>query len=69
MTFYEYQFVRLLKTPFVGKNERRRLARVGRMMGRYVRDYQVKRERVFINVPPAMVRHLQMKPAEALLVR
>ncbi len=62
VTFYEYQFVRLLKTPFVGRTERRRLARVGRVMGRYVRDYQVRRERVFINVPPAMVRHLRLKP-------
>jgi phospholipid N-methyltransferase len=62
VTFYEYQFVRLLKTVFVGRNERRRLARVGRVMGRYVREYQVRRERVFINVPPATVRHLQLKP-------
>ncbi len=62
VTFYEYQFVRLIKTPFVGRLERRRLARVGRVMRQYVRDFQVRRERVFINVPPAMVRHLQLKP-------
>ena len=66
VTFYEYQFVRLIKTPFVGRMERRRLARVGRVMSRYVRDYQVRRERVFINVPPAMVRHLQLKPLPIL---
>jgi phospholipid N-methyltransferase len=62
VTFYEYQFVRLLKTPFVGHTERSRLARIGRVMRRFVRDFQVRRERVFINVPPAMVRHLQLKP-------
>jgi phospholipid N-methyltransferase len=65
VTFYEYQFVRLLKTPFVGRMERRRLARVGRVMWRYVRDFQVRRERVFINVPPATVRHLRLKPLAA----
>jgi phospholipid N-methyltransferase len=63
MTFYEYQFVRLFKSPFVGRTERRRLGGVRRVMGRYVRDFQVRRERVFINVPPAMVRHLRLKPA------
>ena len=62
LTFYEYQFVRQLKTPFVGRKERGRLARVGRVVSRYVRDYQVRRERVFINVPPALVRHLRLKP-------
>ena len=67
VTFYEYQFVRLLKSPFVGKTERRRLARVGRVMSRYVRDYQVRRERVFINVPPATVRHLRLKPLTTTL--
>jgi phospholipid N-methyltransferase len=62
MSFYEYQFVRLFKSPFVGRTERRRLGGVRRVMGRYVRDYQVRRERVFINVPPATVRHLRLKP-------
>jgi hypothetical protein len=62
VTFYEYQFVRLLKTPFVGRTERRRLARVGRVIRWWVRDYQVRRERVFVNFPPAMVRHLRLKP-------
>jgi phospholipid N-methyltransferase len=72
VTFYEYQFVRLFKSPFVGKTERRRLARVGRVMRRYVRDFQVRRERVFMNVPPATVRHLRLKPlpvAPSLVLR
>jgi hypothetical protein len=59
--------VRLFKSPFVGRTERRRLGGVRRVMGRYVRDYQVRRERVFINVPPATVRHLRLKPAPHLL--
>jgi len=66
ISFYEYQFVRLFKSPFVGRTERRRLGGVRRVMGRYVRDYQVRRERVFINVPPATVRHLRLKPAPHL---
>jgi phosphatidylethanolamine/phosphatidyl-N-methylethanolamine N-methyltransferase len=62
LTFYEYVFVRQLKTPFVDRRERRRLFRVGRVMREYIRDYQVRRERIFINVPPATVRHLRFTP-------
>src|SRR5260370_24812363 len=63
LTYYEYQFIRHIKSPFVNRRERRRLYRVGRLVGGYIRDYQIRRERIFINVPPAMVRHLRVYPA------
>ncbi len=63
LTYYEYVFIRQLKVPFVDRRERRRLFSVGRLVGGYIRDYQVRRERIFINVPPATVRHLCLKPA------
>jgi len=28
----------------------------------YIRDYQIRRERIFINVPPATVRYLRFEP-------
>jgi phosphatidylethanolamine/phosphatidyl-N-methylethanolamine N-methyltransferase len=62
LTFYEYTLVRQLKSPFVDRRERRRLFRVGRVMRGYIRDYQIRRERIFINVPPATVRYLRFKP-------
>jgi len=65
LTYYEYAWVRQLKTPFVSKREQRRLFRVGRLMRGYIRDFQVRREQIFINVPPATVRHLRFKPAPA----
>jgi len=65
LTYYEYQFIRHIKTPFVNRRERRRLYRVGRVVSEYIRDFQIRRERIFINVPPAMVRHLRLKPASA----
>jgi phospholipid N-methyltransferase len=64
LTYYEYVLVRELKTPFVDRRERRRLVRVGRLVSSYVRNYQIRRERVFVNVPPATVRHLRFRPAE-----
>jgi phospholipid N-methyltransferase len=62
LSFYEYVLVRQLKSPFVGKQERRRLFRVGRTVASYVKDYQFQREQVFANIPPATVRHLHLKP-------
>jgi phospholipid N-methyltransferase len=58
LVYFEYALVRQLKTPFVSRHERRRLFRVSRVVGRYIREHQVRRERIFINVPPAIVRQL-----------
>jgi phospholipid N-methyltransferase len=62
LTYYEYVFIRHLKTPFVNRRERRRLLSVGRLVRGYIRSFQIRRERIFINVPPATVRHLRLKP-------
>jgi phospholipid N-methyltransferase len=63
LTYYEYVWIRQLKSPFVDRRERRRLYRVGKVVGNYIRSYQVLRERVFMNLPPAVVRHLHLKPS------
>jgi phospholipid N-methyltransferase len=62
LTYYEYVLIRQLKTPFVNRRERRRLYRVGRLVGDYIQAHQVRRQRVFMNVPPAVVRTLLPKP-------
>lgn len=65
LTYYEYVFIRQLKTPFVNRRERRRLYRVGRVVNRYIGAYQVRRQKVLMNMPPAIVRHLRLKPVLA----
>jgi phospholipid N-methyltransferase len=62
LTYYEYALIRQLKTPFVNRRERRRLYCVGRVVGDYIRACQVRRQQVLMNVPPATVRHLRLKP-------
>jgi phospholipid N-methyltransferase len=62
LSYFEYVLIRQLKTPFVNRRERRRLYRVGRLVSRYIRSYQVQRQQVLMNVPPAIVRHLHLKP-------
>lgn len=62
LSFYEYALIRTFKHPFAGRQERRRLYRVGRVVSSYVRAYQFKRQQVFANIPPATVRHLAFRP-------
>jgi phospholipid N-methyltransferase len=66
LTYYEYVFIRQLKTPFSDRRERRRLYRIGRVVGQYIRTYQVRRQRVLMNMPPAVVRHLRLKPGSGV---
>jgi phospholipid N-methyltransferase len=63
LSYFEYSLIRQIKSPFVGRMERRRLYRVGRIVNGYIRSYQVRRQQVLMNVPPAIVRHLHLKPA------
>lgn len=65
LTYFEYSFIRHLKTPFANRRERRRLFRVGHIVSRYIRAFQVRRQQVLMNVPPAVVRHLRLKPEPA----
>jgi len=65
LSYYEYVFIRQLKSPFVDRRERRRLFRVGRVVGKYIRAYQVRKQSILMNVPPAVVRHLRLKPVAA----
>jgi phospholipid N-methyltransferase len=69
LTYYEYVFIRQLTSPFVNRRERRRLYRVGRLVNQYIRSFQVRRQQVFINVPPAVVRHLRFQPLRPAIQR
>ena len=65
LAYFEYLLIRQLKTPFVGREERTRLHGVGEVVEGYIRKYQVRQQHVLMNVPPATVRHLCLKPAAA----
>ncbi len=64
LSYFEYVLVRRLKMPFVSRRERRRLYRVGRVVGDYLSKHQFREDRVLANVPPAVVHHLRLRPAE-----
>jgi phospholipid N-methyltransferase len=69
LSFFEYTLIRELKSPFVGRDERKRLSGVAGIVTEYVNKYQVSCQRIFVNVPPATARHLRFRPAQLTVDR
>jgi phospholipid N-methyltransferase len=63
LSYFEYAYIRQLKTPFCKRSERRRLSQVGRIVSKYIGESQVRQQHVLRNVPPALVHHLKFKNA------
>ncbi len=63
LSYFEYLWIRTLKTPFVSRRTRRHLHVLGRFLGRRIRAYQFAQQRVLCNVPPAVARHLRFTSA------
>jgi phospholipid N-methyltransferase len=60
LSYFEYVLARQIQTPFVGRSERYRLARVGRLVRRFIRRHQTDCRHIWLNVPPAIVRYLKL---------
>ncbi len=58
LSYFEYLAIRALKMPFVEASERNRLAILTTFLEERIRRYQVAEEAVYLNVPPAVARHL-----------
>lgn len=59
LTYFEYVWIRALKTPFVQEPERRRLHALTEFLQAKLRRYQIGEEIVMLNMPPAVARHLR----------
>jgi phospholipid N-methyltransferase len=59
LTSFEYVWIRQMKMPFVSERERDRLVKLTRYLEGKIRRYQIGEEIVFLNVPPAVARHLR----------
>lgn len=62
LTYFEYLLIRELKSLATGPRERRRLRKVGLVTGSYLEKYEIRRDAVMLNIPPAIVHHLR-KPS------
>ena len=59
LTSFEYVWIRAMKMPFVGASERERLQKLTVFLEDKIRRHQIDQEIVFLNVPPAVARHLR----------
>jgi phosphatidylethanolamine/phosphatidyl-N-methylethanolamine N-methyltransferase len=59
LTSFEYVWIRQMKMPFVSERERARLTSLTHYLEAKIRRHQIGEEIVFLNVPPAVARHLR----------
>jgi phospholipid N-methyltransferase len=62
LSYFEYLMIRHVKALCVGRKQRRRLRVLGRYLQRKIDAYQFREQWVFLNVPPAVARHLRFGP-------
>lgn len=62
-SYFEYVGLRRLSCTFGFGVGRRRVRRVSRLLDRLIARHQVRRETVWLNVPPAYGRHWRFSPA------
>ncbi len=62
-SYFEYAWIRPLKRLVSSPEERKRIDRVGAVLGDLIRRYEVRRQLVLWNLPPAWARILCFTPA------
>jgi phosphatidylethanolamine/phosphatidyl-N-methylethanolamine N-methyltransferase len=61
LSFFEYFAIRPIKASLSKRGERERLRGIGELMGKFLADYEIRRDRVLVNVPPAWVHHVRVR--------
>jgi phospholipid N-methyltransferase len=65
LSFFEYLWIRRVKSLVASRTERRRLAGVGHVLGWYLDRYEFRHDKILVNFPPAVVHHLRLGPESA----
>ena len=63
LSYFEYQFVRSIRTRVGKREERERLSAIDTTMKSYTDRLRFRRDWIFINLPPAWVQHLRAEEA------
>ena len=63
LSFFQYVFIRGIKSLVVGRPERERLQAVGRVMDALLVAHEFRRDWVWPNVPPAWAHHVRLETA------
>ncbi len=59
-SFFEYMFLRPLRKAVTLGPDRQRLGEIEAILSKRCQDYRVRRDWIFMNVPPAWVQHLRL---------
>jgi phospholipid N-methyltransferase len=59
LSFFEYVAIRKAKAIVSRRAERERLNSIGALLGKVLADNEIRRDRVWTNVPPAWVHHVR----------
>ena len=62
LSFFEYVAVRLARTMISGQKERARLKGISRALRTILDQYEVRRDLIWRNFPPAWVHHVRLQP-------
>jgi phosphatidylethanolamine/phosphatidyl-N-methylethanolamine N-methyltransferase len=62
LSFFEYIAVRTARALFSGRSERARLRGIGQALQTLLDGRELRRDAVWLNVPPAWVHHVRMDP-------
>lgn len=62
LSYFEYMFIRPTRGLVDVGASRTRMKRINQIVRNHFKDYRVRRDNVFANIPPAWVHHMQ-KPA------
>jgi phospholipid N-methyltransferase len=64
LSFFEYIAVRPVRGLIAGRAEKERLSRISHVLGRLFAEHEIRREAIWINMPPAWVHHVQFEQAD-----
>lgn len=69
LSYFEYQFVRSVRTRIGKREERQRLSAIDATMRSYTERLRFRRDWIFLNLPPAWVQHLRSDESAPTSVR
>jgi phosphatidylethanolamine/phosphatidyl-N-methylethanolamine N-methyltransferase len=60
LSFFEYIAIRRVKAAVSPRADRERLRAIGKLLDRFLAEHEIRRDKVFVNVPPAWVHHVRV---------
>jgi phosphatidylethanolamine/phosphatidyl-N-methylethanolamine N-methyltransferase len=60
LSFYEYIAIRNARSIFSGREDRQRLRGIGQTLGDLLGRHEVRRDWIWLNLPPAWVHHVRL---------